>query len=197
MRTLSQCHPLFPKRSDCVGRHLIGNDIHIVDSLLAASTSAKGRVDIFGEHVSMHLEVTNDIRPPPSVATAEESKLKHAAATRVGNSIYLVKLDGDHARQKGLIGVVDNATALDNARLLFQKSLGRPAHVVRMWTVVRGEDADIVGRTRVCGEEMIGIVGFGGRIRDFDDCELLILSRQCLKMRFDWLNGPRSVIDES
>lgn len=124
----------------------------------------------------MHLQITDDICAPPAIAATEEPELKHTATTWMSNGIDLIELDSDESGEEGFVGIVDDAATLYDVRLFFEKALGCPANVVRVRTVVGVENASIVCRLGVDGEEVIEIIGLGGRVWDFDDCELVVLS---------------------
>ena len=117
--TLCPSHPLLPESTKGVGSHLIGNDVHVVDCLLATTVCSKCRINVLSKHMSVHLQLADDIRTPPTIAATEETEAKHAAATRVCNCIDLIELDCDHAGKERLVCVVDDAAALHNIRLLF------------------------------------------------------------------------------
>ena len=62
----------------------------------------------------------------------------------MSNRVDLVKLDGNHAREEGLVGVVYDTAALHNVCLFLEEAFGRPADVVRMRAGVCVEDASVV-----------------------------------------------------
>ena len=127
--------------------------------------------------MSVHLQLADDIRTPPTVAATEETEAKHAAATWVCNRIDLIELDSDHAGKERLIRIVHDAATLHDIGLLFQETLGRPANIVRVGTVVVVEDAGEVCWLGVgdVGEEVVEVVGFRGGVGDFNDGELVVL----------------------
>ena len=197
--TLCPSHPLLPESSKSVRSHLIRDDVHIMNCFLSTTICAQCRVDVLSKHVSMHLQLADDIRAPPTIAATEETEAEHAAATRVCDGIDLVELDSDHAGKERLVCVVDDAAALHDIRLLFQKTLGRPADVVRVRTVIGVEDAGEVCWLGVVdvGEEVVEIVGFRSRVRDFDDGELVVLFRQLVKLRLNGLDWLWCVVNKS
>ena len=142
--TLRPSHSLLPKCAEGVGRHLVGNDVHVVYSFPALAVCSQCRVDVLSQHVAVHLEVADDIRAPPAVAAAEQSKLEHPASAWVCNRVDLVKLNGNHARKEGFVGVVYDTAALHDVCLLLEEAFGRPADVVRMRAVVCVEDSSVV-----------------------------------------------------
>lgn len=166
--------------------------------ILATAVSSQCRVDVLSKHAAVHLQVADDISAPPAVTAAEEAELEHAAATRMSDGIDLVKLDGDQPSEERLVCVVHDATPLYDVYLffLFEKSLSCPADVVWVRAVVCIEDSGVVCWLGVDGEKIVEIVGFGSRVGDFDDCELIILSCQLVQLRFDWFDGNRCVVNE-
>lgn len=115
-----------------------------MNCLLAAAICAKCRVDILSEHVSVHLQLADDICTPPAIATAEETEAKHAAATGVCNCVDLIELDSDHAGKERLVRVVDDAATLHDIGLLFQETLSCPADILRVRAVIGVEDAGVI-----------------------------------------------------
>lgn len=69
-----------------------------MNGLPPAAVRSQCRVDVFGEHVSVHLQVANDIRTPPAIAATEQAKPEQAATAWVGNGVDFVELNSDHAR---------------------------------------------------------------------------------------------------
>ena len=149
-----------------------------MDCLLATAVCSKRRIDVLSKHVSVHLQLADDIRTPPTIAATEETEAKHAAATRVCDGVDLIELDRDHAGEERLVCVVDDAAALHDVGLLFQETLGCPADVVRVRAVIGVEDAGVVSWSGDVGEVVVEVVGLGGRVGDFDDGELVVFFRQ-------------------
>lgn len=52
---LSPSHALFPECSKVCGSHLIGKDVHVVHGLLALTVRTQRRVNVFTQHMSVHL----------------------------------------------------------------------------------------------------------------------------------------------
>jgi hypothetical protein len=161
MLTLRPSHPLLPESSKGIRSHLVRDDVHVMNGFLAAAVRSQCRVDIFCEHVAMHLQLADDIRPPPAIATTEEAELKHPATARVSDGIDFVELDGYHLSVERFVGVVDDATSLNDVWLLCEEALGCPADVVRVRAVISVEDAGEVCWFSFEGEEVIEVVGFG------------------------------------
>jgi len=59
--TLCPSHSLFPKGSKGVWRHLVRNDVHVVHGFPAIAVCSQCRIDVFGQHVAVHLQVADDI----------------------------------------------------------------------------------------------------------------------------------------
>jgi hypothetical protein len=197
MLTLRPSHPLLPERSESIRSHLVRDDVHVMNGFLAAAVRSQCRVDIFCEHVAVHLQLADHIRPPPAVAATEEAELKHPATARMSDGIDFVELNGYHLGVEGFVGVVDDATALHDVWLFGKEALGCPADVVRVRAVIGVEDAGEVCWFPFEGEEVIKVIGFGSRVWNFDDCELLVVGCQLVQLCFDWLYGSRCVVNES
>jgi hypothetical protein len=147
--------------------------------------------------VSMHLQLADNIRTPPAVAATEQTEAKHTAATWVCDGVDLIELDGDHAGEERLICVVDDAATLHDVGLLFQETLGCPADIVRVGTVIGVEDTGVVSWPGDVGEVVVEVVGFGRRVGNFDDGELVVLFRQLEQLCLNGLDGLRCVVNES
>jgi hypothetical protein len=173
--TLSPSHPLLPESSESIRSHLVRDDVHVVDGFHATAVCSQRRVDVFSEHITVHLQIAYDIRTPPTIAATEEAELKHAATARVSDGIDLVELDGYHLGVERLVGVVDDTSALYDVWLFCEEALGCPADVVRVRAVICVEDAGEVRWFGVEGEEVVEVIGFGSRVEDFDDCELVVV----------------------
>jgi hypothetical protein len=176
--TLRPSHPLLPESSESIRSHLIRDDVHVVDGFHAAAVRSQRRINVFSEHITIHLQIAYDFRTPPSITATEEAELKHAATARMSNGIDFVKLNGYHLGVEGLVGVVDDTSALYDVWLFCEEALGCPANVMGMRAVICVEDAGEVRWFGVEGEEVIEIVGFGSRVEDFDDCELVVFGCQ-------------------
>lgn len=115
-----------------------------MDRLLPAAVCSQSRIDVLCEHVSVHLQIADDICTPPAIAAAEEAEVEHAAAARMSDGVDLVEFDGDQSCEEGLVGIVDDAAALHDVCRFFEESLGCPANIVRVRAVVCVKDASVV-----------------------------------------------------
>jgi len=53
--TLCPPHSLLPESTEGVGSHLVRDDVHIMNCLLATAVRSQSRVDVFSKHVAVHL----------------------------------------------------------------------------------------------------------------------------------------------
>jgi len=158
---LSPTHSLLPE-SHPEGRcHFVGLDVHVVDSSLALTVSSQGRIDILAEHVTVHLVTTEQFGFPVTVASTEETKGEETRTTRMRHSVNLVELESDHTGEEGLLGIVDNTSALDNIdSRVGNETFSSPTSVVRMREMVAIEDSNNLG-TSVESEEEVQVVSLG------------------------------------